>query len=154
MMAETRAQKERFEILLMKALDEEIDNKEEIEFEKLLEGSLEYKQEYEAMKKVRDITREMQFWTPSDALWEKYWTGVYNRMERGFGWLACSIGAVILLTYGAFQMIDSIISNTHLTLIVKLGILLVAGGLSTLLVSVIRERFFTFKRDPYKEIKR
>ncbi|MBN1781694.1 hypothetical protein JW948_11250 [bacterium] len=153
-MAETRAQQENFQILLMKALDHELNEKDSAEFEKMLEASLDYKQEYEAMKKVRNITREMHFCTPTDAVWDRYWTGVYNCLERGIGWIIFSIGAVILLTYGAFRFVESVIANTHLTIILKAGILLVLGGLFTLLVSVIREKFFLFKRDPYKEIQR
>ena len=153
-MAKIQADQERFELLLMKALDDVLADHELTEFNKLLEKSPSYKQEHEAMKKIREITKEMSFRTPSDVVWDMYWSGIYNRIERGIGWLACSVGAIILLTYGLLRFVESVIFDTKLALFVKIGILMIAGGLSTLLVSVIRERFFMFKKDPYKEIKR
>jgi len=153
-MSETRARQERFEILCMKALDEIITKEEKEEFDTMIQPSLEYKQEFEAMKKVREITRTMRFSTPSDAIWDQYWTGIYNRIERGIGWLVFTLGAVILFTWGVFRIIESIISNDHITLIIKLGVLFLSLGLSILVVSVVRERFFMNRRDPYREIKR
>ncbi|MBN2105019.1 hypothetical protein JW835_13340 [bacterium] len=153
-MSETRARQKRFEILCMKALDDILENGEKKEFEALTHESLEYKQEYEAMKKIREITKTMEFSTPSDAIWDKYWTGIYNRIERGIGWLIFTLGAVILCTWGAFRFIESIISDDHVTVVVKIGVLLFSLGLSILVVSVVRERCFIKKRDPYREIKR
>ena len=74
MMSETRAKQKRFEELCVKAIDQACNPQEIREFEILLQESLEYKREYEAMKKIREVTREMQFSTPSDATWDRYWT--------------------------------------------------------------------------------
>jgi hypothetical protein len=151
MMSETRAQ-ERFSILCVKAVDDLLDAQEKEEFNHFLEESMDLRQEYEAMKKIKAITREMEFRTPSDSVWDHYWTGVYNRIERGIGWLLFSFGAIILMTWGAFKLVESVFMDDHLTGVVKLGILLLTLGLSILIVSVVRERCFMSKRDPYREI--
>jgi len=153
-MSETRAQQAAFEMLCMKALDDELNTEEKNEFNRLIQESLEFRQEYEAMKKVREITREMQFGTPSDAVWDNYWTCIYNRIERGIGWIILTAGVVLLSTWGTFQLISSLIFNQHVALIVKAGVLLVILGFFILAVSAIRERCFMGRRDPYKEIKR
>lgn len=153
-MSETRAAQQRFEILCMKALDDVLNDQEKNEFEALIQASPEYRQEFEAMNKIHEITQTMQFRTPSDVIWDQYTTGVYNRIERGIGWLIFSFGAVILATWGVFRMIESIFSNDHITLIVKMGILLLSLGVSILVVSVVRERCFMRNKDPYREIRR
>jgi hypothetical protein len=154
MMSETRAKQKRFEELCVKALDQACDAQEIREFEIMLQGSLEYKKEYEAMKKVREVTREMQFSTPSDAVWDHYWTDVYHKIERGIGWIIFTIGGVILATWGLFRLVESIIADPNLTLIVKIGVLLFSLGFSILIISLIREHCFMSNHDPYKEIRR
>jgi len=75
-------------------------------------------------------------------------------LERGTGWILTSIGAIILLFYGAWRWLQGLIRDPHLALIVKVGILVLAGGLIILLISVIREKVFTHKKERYKEVVR
>ena len=91
---------------------------------------------------------------PPPEVWDNYWINVYNKFERGIGWLIFSIGAVILLTYGGFKFVESVINDPGLAFAVKFGIFLAIGGLAVLFVSVAREKFFTRRHDPYKEIVR
>jgi hypothetical protein len=58
------------------------------------------------------------------------------------------------LTYFGFLLVETVLKSEDLVLIVKIGILCLIGGLATLLVSVIREKFFVYRTDPYKEIRR
>lgn len=97
---------------------------------------------------------QIKFTQPSGEGWDRYWLNVYNRIERGLGWILISIGAAILLFYGAFKAVESILADMQLEWFVKAGILAVLGGLAILLISVIREKFFTRKADKYKEIQR
>ncbi len=97
----------------------------------------------------------MQFAKPHPEVWDHYWVGIYNRLERGLGWIVFSIGCVILLTYGGFKAIEAIIADLQLELIVKIGIVAVIGGLVMLIVSVFREKLFTARTDKYqKEVQR
>ncbi len=146
--------RERFEMLMMGAIDNELNTEEQQEFERLLAQNKAWQLEYEKYKNLKEVTGTMQLTSPSPEVWDQYWLTIYNRIERGIGWLIFSVGAVILLTYFGFQFVEAIINEPHLAVIAKIGILLTIGGLAVLFVSVVRERLFTRKFDPYKEIKR
>jgi len=146
------ADRERFEKLMMGALDSELTADEEKDFKTMLANDSDLRKEFEQYKKLKKATKAMKFKAPPPEVWDNYWLGVYNKMERGIGWLIFSIGAVILLTYGGFKMIEAVINDPGLAFIAKVGILLTIGGLAVLFVSVAREKFFTRKHDPYKEI--
>ena len=91
---------------------------------------------------------------PPEEVRDKFWINVYNRLERSIGWIIFTVGAVILITYGLFKAVESILSDTQLVGIVKVGILAAIAGLVILFVSVLREKLFVRKSDPYKEVQR
>jgi len=148
------ADREKFEKMMMGAIDGELSPAEQKEFERMLAADKSLKEEYLKYKKLKEVTKEIKFASPPAEVWDKYWLGVYNRFERGIGWTIFSIGMVILLTYSGFKFVESVINDPGLALILKFGILLAIGGLAVLFVSVAREKFFTRKHDPYKEIVR
>ena len=97
----------------------------------------------------------MKYKEPPDEAWERYWPKVYNRLERGLSWTLISIGAMILLFYGGFKAVESLIKYPTLALFLKVAILVLLAGLVILFVSVLRERIFTYGKDKYaKEVKR
>ena len=146
--------KDRFHILMMGEIDEELSPDEKAEFEKLLISNEEFKKEFDQYKKLKEVTTEMRFSSPPIEMWDGYWLNIYNRLERGIGWLLFSIGSIILLTFGGFKLVEALLMDSNISWIFKAGVLFIMGGLAVLLVSVIRERWFTFKRDPYKEVVR
>lgn len=146
------ADREKFEKLMTGALDQELTQDEQRELQKMLDNDPALAQEFREYKKLKEATTTMKFKAPPPEVWENYWVHVYNRIERGIGWLIFSIGAVILLTFGGFKAVEAIINDPGLAFIAKVGILLTIGGLAVLFVSVAREKFFTGKNDPYKEI--
>ena len=148
------SQEDRFHILLMGAVDDELSAEEKAEFEKLLSSNEEYRKEFEQYKKLKEVTLQMRLPEPPMELWDSYWLNVYNRIERGISWLLITIGAVILLTFGSFKLVENVIASKELEWIAKAGILFVLGGLSVLVVSVVREKWFTRKKDPYREVMR
>jgi len=92
---------------------------------------------------------------PPDEAWENYWSRVYNRLERGLSWILISIGAMILLFYGGFKAVESLVKDPAVAILLKVAILVLLAGLVILFVSVVRERIFTYKKDKYaKEVKR
>jgi hypothetical protein len=147
-------EREQFNILLMKAIDGELTPQEQEEFDAFLERDPACFEEWQKHRKLKEVTRSMKFKSPPPEVWDTYWQGVYNRLERGFAWILFSIGSVILLTYGGFKAVETIVADPNLATIVKIGLLLVIGGLAALFVSVAREKLFTFRKDPYKEIQR
>ena len=146
------ADREKFEKLMTGALDQELTQDEQRELQKMLDNDPALAQELRESKKLKEAPTTMKFKAPPPEVWENYWVHVYNRIERGIGWLIFSIGAVILLTFGGFKAVEAIINDPGLAFIAKVGILLTIGGLAVLFVSVAREKFFTGKNDPYKEI--
>lgn len=145
---------ERFRVLVMGAVDNELTTEEQREFETLLERYPVFREEWQAYKRLKEVTQSMTFKTPSDEVWDNYWMNVYNRIERGIAWIIISIGAVILTTYGLFQAVESIIADPQIEGILKVGIILTIGGFTLLIVSTLRERLRVRKADPYKEVKR
>ncbi len=143
---------ERARRYMMAALDGEITPSEQEELDRLLEELPGLRLEWERLEQVKEVTRSMAYREPPDEIWEDYWVSVYNRCERGIGWLILSISSVVLLSWGAWHAIASLFEDASLPWFLKLSILGVAVGAVILFVSVIRERWFMGKKDPYKEV--
>jgi ferric-dicitrate binding protein FerR (iron transport regulator) len=150
----TDEEENRFQMLLMAAIDHELSAEDEREFKRYLAASPDCQREWEEYKKLKEATMQLKFMQPAEEAWDRYWLNVYNRIERGLGWILTSIGAMIVLFYGAYKAVQSILADTELQWFVKAGILAMLGGMVILLVSVLREKLFTRKTDKYKEIQR
>jgi hypothetical protein len=146
--------KERARQLLMAALDGELGDEEKRELAVYMDKYPELERELIEFKKIREITMDMKFSPPPGSVWNKYWLGVYNRLERGVGWILLSVGATVLLVYGLYSMIGSILADVEITWWLKLAILSVVAGTVVLLVSVLREKIFLHKSERYKDIQR
>ena len=148
-------EKEKFQMLLMAAIDGELAAEEKTQFEQYVRKYPECHVEWQKYVKLKEITQTMQFTKPAPEVWDHYWVNIYNRLERGIGWIIFSIGCVILLTYAGFKAVEAIVADPKLELIVKIGIIAVIGGLMMLFVSVLREKIFTARTDKYqKEVQR
>lgn len=145
---------DKFQYLLNKALDNELTESEKIEFEKMLTYSKEFREEWNSLKKLKEISSTMKFKNPTEEMWDKYWLGIYRRLERGIAWVLISIGTTIIIVYGTFKIIESITEDPTLSWFIKLAILAILIGFEILLISIIRERVFLRKSDKYKEIVR
>ncbi|MDP2210105.1 MAG: hypothetical protein Q8K98_15215 [Bacteroidota bacterium] len=144
----------RFQTLLNKALDNMLTDEERIEFNSLLASSNEYQEEWNSLKQIKEITKTMKLKNPPEEMWDKYWLGIYSRLERGIAWILISIGAIVVLIYGGFKAVESVIQDPTLAWFLKAAILLLIAGGIILFVSVVRERLFLRKSDKYKEIVR
>ncbi len=142
----------RFQTLLNKALDNLLTDEERIEFNNLLAPSNEYQEEWKSLKQIKEITKTMKLKNPPEEVWDKYWLGIYSRLERGIAWILISIGAIVVLIYGGFKAVESVIQDPTLAWFLKAAILMLIAGGVILFVSVIRERLFLRKTDKYKEI--
>ena len=144
---------ERFIYLIEKYFSNELTNDEKNEFDSLLLDK-KLRSEFEEQKRVKEVLNKMQLKNPSTEVWDKYWFGVYNKVERSIAWIAISVGFLVLLVYGSIEAVEKFLADTQTPGIVKFGIsALVIGGV-ILLFSVIREKFFTHSRDKYKEVQR
>jgi predicted anti-sigma-YlaC factor YlaD len=139
---------------LMAFLDGEIEQREKSEVERHLVECESCRREYESFARLKEVTNTMRFADLSDQLWAGYWKGVYRRMERGAGWIFLSIGAIILLAFGAYQFFRELLTDPAISLVVKIGVSTGAFGAIILLVSIVRERLFLFKTERYREVQR
>jgi hypothetical protein len=147
-------QNNRFKELLMKAVDGLLDAKEQIEFDTFTSNYEQCKKEWQEFRELKTITGSMRLKEPKKEIWDMYWSNVYNRIERGIAWLLTTIGAVLIAGYAAYQFLINFIPDPSIPLIVKAGVFLLGGGLIALTISILREKLFIRKSDPYKEVQR
>jgi predicted anti-sigma-YlaC factor YlaD len=145
---------EKLKELISSYLDGELDEDQRRLVEEHIEECPECRREHGEMAKFEEVMRKMTLKQPPKEAWEVYSESVYNRVERGIGWILLSIGAMIILFFGGYQFVKGFIQDPSIPLIVKAGILLGLGGVVILLVSVVRERVFVSKRERYKEIQK
>jgi hypothetical protein len=145
---------ERVRGLMMAALDGECTAAQRHELDDLLAGDAELRAEWERMGRVKEVTGSMSFREPPPEVWGQYWVSVYNRLERGIGWILVSIGTVVVVGYGAWHATLSFFADSGIPWFIKLAIMAITIGGAFLVVSVLREKLFTYRRDPYKEIER
>ena len=139
---------------MMAALDGELGAGERDVLERALAADPELKSEWDRLRRVKEVTGEMSLRKPPEEVWGGYWRSVYNRLERGIGWMLVSAGVIVLLAYGAWHAVQAMLADSELPGFLKLAVAAVAIGVVILLVSVIREKLFVRRKDPYKEIER
>jgi predicted anti-sigma-YlaC factor YlaD len=140
--------------LISSYIDGELDASQRKLVEEHLKECQECRQEFEEMEKFEEVMSRMEFKKPPKEMWQVYSDSVYNRLERKIGWILLSIGAIILLFYGGYKSIEGLIQNPEIHWILKAGILLGLAGIAVMLVSLIREQIFIYKRERYKEIEK
>ncbi len=145
---------EDYKDLLMGYLDNELSAEQKHTLEDHLKTCETCREELTGFRKLIAITDDVTLVEPEDKLIEQYWGGIYNRLERGIGWILFSIAAISLLIYGGFKMVEEIVTDPTIGLLLKIGIIAVIGGLAVLLVSVMRERLFFWSKDRYKDVRR
>ncbi len=140
--------------LMMLVLDGEADAAQIQELESRLTADASLRREYDSMKAMKEMTMDYRPPEPDAAMWQSYWAGVYRRMERGLGWVLFSIGAVVLMLYGAWEFGRQWWSDDSIPFWVRIAGASLAAGTIILLVSVVRERLFFHKNERYKDIER
>ncbi len=145
---------ERFIYLMENYLDKNLNKDEEAEFFKLVENDDNLKKEFEEQKRVKEVLSKMMLKNPSREIWDSYWLGIYNRIERGFAWIVISIGAILVLGFSVIKFIETLYLDSAVPLIMKIGIYTLSFGFVILIISLLRERIFSIKHDKYREIQR
>lgn len=145
---------ERARHLMMAALDGELTPPERGELDRRLADDPVLAGEWRQLQRVKEVTSTMAFRNPPAEVWDTYWTGVYRRLERGVAWILVSVGAVIVCSWALWRAVEDLIRDASLPAVVKGGALAVLVGGVVLLVSVVREKVFLARKDPYKDITR
>ena len=146
---------ENFQYLITGYLDDELSAEQRQSLDAHLADCPPCRQELAELKELKEGLAMMKFKEPGDAELERYWRGIYNRLERGIGWTLFSIGAIALLCFGAFKLVEEMITDPTVQWIVKIGVLALLAGVVVLFVSLLRERLMLRKTDKYsKEVQR
>jgi ferric-dicitrate binding protein FerR (iron transport regulator) len=145
---------EQQQLLLVKALDGELSTEERRAFDDELATNDEFRREWSHAQALKEVTSTMKFKQPSEETWDRYWAGVYARLERGLAWMLISVGAAVLLAYAGYHAVEAFLADTETPFVLKLATGAVAFGFAVLVVSVIRERWFVRKSDKYREVVR
>ncbi len=140
--------------LMMAYLDNELNEEQKRAFEEHLAGCPDCTRDLAEFRKLKRMTDSVTLVEPEDRVWDQYWSNVYNRIERGLGWILFSVAAIVLLIYGGFRAIESIFEDPAVGVLMKIGLLALLGGLAILFVSVLRERVYFWSRDRYRDVRR
>lgn len=146
--------RERAQALMMAALDGEITPDGQRELDGLLTTFPELGAEWRRLLRVKEVTDAMTLHDVPQEVWDRYWTSVYRRTERGLAWMLISAGAIVLAAYWLWHVAGALLADTSLPTGIRFAVVAVGLGAVILLVSVVRERLFMHRRDPYKEIVR
>ncbi len=145
---------ERLRHWMMAALDGELGDAERQQLEAKLASDPELAAEWQRLNNLKELTAMSTISSPPKEVWGSYWHSVYNRMERGVGWILVSLGTLVLVSYGLWEAIHELLADSEVPGFVKLAMLALGTGVATLLLSVIREKIFVRRHDPYKEVER
>jgi len=140
--------------LMMAYLDDELNDEQKVAFELHLASCADCAKDLQEFKKLKRMTDCVGLVEPEDRVWDQYWNNLYNRIERGTGWILFSVAAIALLIYGGFELVETIVENRTVGVLAKLGVLALIGGLAILFVSILRERVYFWSRDRYKDVRR
>lgn len=144
-----------YEAMVSGYLDGELTSQQREQFERHLHACPHCQGQLTEMAALKESLAMMKFKEPSDVELERYWAGVYSRLERGAGWVLLSLGAIILLCYGSFRLLEGLIKDPTVDAILKVGVVALVFGIVILFVSLLRERLAVRKADRYsKEIER
>lgn len=145
---------EDYKDLMMGYLDEELSTEQIRRFEEHLTTCKQCSSQLQEFRQLKAITDQMTLIEPEDRLWQQYWDGIYNRVERGIGWVIFSVAAILLTIYGGFKAIEDLITDPTVGLLLKIAMLALLVGLAILFVSVLRERIFFWSKDRYRNVRR
>jgi hypothetical protein len=143
-----------YELKIMAFIDGELPQEEMIEIKRMIDSDKIYREKYNELLKITEVTRAMQLKKLPDMYWDEYWQHIYNRLERGISWILISIGSIIILSFALWNFIRNLLVDQQLNPIFKIGILLLLIGLVILLISIVREKIMVKKVDKYKEVER
>ncbi len=146
---------EEFKPLITGYLDDELSPQQQQRLERHLSTCQQCTAELANLADLKENLAMIKFKEPSDAELDRYWKSIYNRLERGLGWILFSAGAIIVLCYGGFKLIEQVITDPSIAWLFKIGLIALVFGAVVLFVSLLRERLAIRKVDKYsKEIQR
>lgn len=149
-MSSQSVDRERAQALMMAALDGEISAADRAELDALLARHADLAAEWRRFTRLKEVTSGMSLRNPPEEIWDRYWDSTYRRVERGVAWILVSAGAAVLAGYWIWHVVEALFADTTAPVGLRLAIAAVALGLFILAASVVREKVFMARRDPYQ----
>lgn len=145
---------DRAHALMMAALDEECTAEDRLELDALLAARPELAAEWNRLRRLKEVTVTMGLRQPPEEVWDRYRVAALHRAERSLAWLLIGLGAAALGGTAFWLWLEAWLAS-DVPLVAKVAsVALITGGV-LLALSVIRERLFLHRRDPYsKEVTR
>jgi hypothetical protein len=143
--------RERARALMMAALDDEISESERAELKTLIAAAPDLDAEWRRLTRVKEVTRGMTLQPVPEEAWDRYWASVYARAERGLAWMLVSVSTVVLAAYAVWEAVRAFLADTSEPLFVRVAIAALALGGLILVLSVVREKFWLSRKDPYQK---
>jgi len=140
--------------LLSAYVDGELESDDVARIEAHLSENEDTRREVEDLRRLKDVTGALCLKEPPPEVWEAFWQSLYNRAERSLGWLLLTVGMVVIGAWALLQLVSALVAADTLPLYVKGAVIVGAGGILVLLISVIRERIYKRTRTRYKDIVR
>ena len=129
-------------------IDGELDSEQKARIEAHMAECSACRDEMALDRQIEEVADTMRFREPPEDVWTTYWQGVYNRIERGTGWLVLVIGLAVLIAYGVYEFV----TDPGVAALVKVIIAVPVIGLFVLFISVWREKRIVNRTDKYKDI--
>ncbi len=141
-------------ILLMGHIDGELGPAETKRIEDHLAVCVSCRREETAFRALGEVTEEMinEELPPIDL--GAVWDSMYRRLERSFGWILMSVGLIILLGFGAWQLANEFLLNAEQSVWLRAGVGATLTGMIFLLVSIGREALTKYRGERYREVQR
>lgn len=139
--------------LMMALLDGEIEEAQRKDLERHLARCYACAKELEGFRQLKEVTEGVTLMEPESRIWQEYWSRVYNRIERGLGAVLLAVSVAALLTFAGFKAVEGLIRDPSIAISLKVAILAAIVGFVLLLLSVLRERLYFWKRDRYRFVR-
>jgi hypothetical protein len=140
---------ERFQSDGMRFLDDELTAEERRQFEEHVKSCDDCGRELREFGRVVDLTNDFKLKAPDEEFWARYWDDLSHRLERGAGFFLMIGGIVVVLLYAVYKAVTS---PDFLTF-KGISIAVILLGLVVIFLSVVRERYYERKNDPYKGVR-
>ena len=145
---------EEISVLMMGLMDNELDENQKKMVLDHLASCEKCAAEYKAFNNLKKETSEMKLKKLPEMYWDEYWNHVYNKLERGFAWIILSLGAILIFSYGAYEMTYEFFFDNTISLFLRVSTGIFTFGIIVLTVSVLREKLMIRHIDKYRSIKR
>ncbi len=138
----------RFQADGMRLLDGELGAGEKEEYEDHVRGCEDCRRELREIGRIVELTNDLKLRAPDEEFWAGYWDSLFRRMERGTGFFLMIAG---ILAVSAFALFKAVTSPQFLTF-QGIAVAIILLGVIVVFLSVVRERYYESKSDPYKGV--